>query len=156
MVEGYCVAEDSKYGMDRELISSDFEAYLSRLDRLAKGVDLNENQLQTITLWLVQDEKEVVGVFRLRPHLNDLYRQVGGHIGYDIAPAHRGKGYGTRLLALGLEEAKRRGLTRLFLTCNADNVASARIIEKNGGQFQDEIFWEKTGIQKRRYWIELE
>jgi predicted acetyltransferase len=57
------------------------------------------------------------------------------NIYYEIDKNYRQKGYGTKLLELGLVEAKRIGLHELFLGCMEDNVASKKIIERNGGIF---------------------
>ena len=65
---------------------------------------------------------------------------------------------GSYMLAQGLEYARRNlPLKRVLLTCNDDNMASARVIEKNGGILQDKIE-NVTNERKwitRRYWIEL-
>ena len=39
-------------------------------------------------------------------------------------------------LALALEEARRRKLTRVMRTLEGDNPASVRVIEKNGGRLE--------------------
>jgi predicted acetyltransferase len=52
-----------------------------------------------------------------------------------------------------LPEARAVGLGRVLVTCSDDNVASARIIERNGGVLEDV---RKTAVGlKRRYWITL-
>lgn len=45
----------------------------------------------------------------------------------------QGRGYATRALALLLPEAKAEGLAYVELTTDVDNVASQRVILKNGG-----------------------
>lgn len=55
------------------------------------------------------------------------------------------------MLALGLLEAKKLHLSNLLITCYDDNLASAKVIENNGGVF--ERFTEKDGKKLRRYWI---
>jgi len=44
-------------------------------------------------------------------------------------------GYGTKILELGLIEANKIGLKEVLVTCDDDNHASRRIIEKLGGVF---------------------
>jgi predicted acetyltransferase len=51
--------------------------------------------------------------------------------------------------------AREMGLKRVLITCDADNVASARIIEKNGGRLENQSVSRETGRLKNRYWIEL-
>jgi predicted acetyltransferase len=59
------------------------------------------------------------------------------------------------ILRLTLEEARRLDLGRVLLTCDSDNVASAKIIEKNGGGLQDQSASKRTGKLISRYWIDL-
>jgi len=56
-----------------------------------------------------------------------------GHIGYSVVPWKRGKGYATRALQLLIPEARSEGLPYVELTTDADNIASRRVIEANGG-----------------------
>lgn len=104
--------------------------------------------------WLVAGPT-FVGELSFRHGLNDYLRLSGGHMGYGIRPGLEGRGFGKRLLALGMDEARRRGLTKLLVTCHDHNLASARVIEANGGVLEnvvDDIF---GGGLLRRYWIEL-
>ncbi|MBD3331077.1 GNAT family N-acetyltransferase [Candidatus Peregrinibacteria bacterium] len=75
------------------------------------------------------------------------------HIGYYIRPSARQKGYGTKILELGLIKAKELGLQEVLLTCYESNIASKKIIEKNKGKFQDKVYDE--GESKLKYWIKL-
>ncbi len=86
--------------------------------------------------------------------LSDRLLAGGGHIGYDIRPSARPRGYGRRILALTLQKARARGIARALVTCLVDNVASARIIEANGGVLQDVIHSDVLGGMMKRYWIE--
>ena len=72
-----------------------FDEYLHDLHKYAQGVDLSAGYAAASSFWLV-DGYEVVGVVRIRPQ-GDEY---SGHIGYDISPCHRGRGYGTVILKL--------------------------------------------------------
>ena len=83
------------------------------------------------------------------PHLE----KEGGHIGYDIRPSERRKGYGTVLLALTLKKAQELGLHEVLVTCDSDNVDSVRIIEKNGGELIGRAVSEHTGKEVNRYRI---
>ncbi|HWO44907.1 MAG TPA: GNAT family N-acetyltransferase [Methylomirabilota bacterium] len=77
----------------------------------------------------------------------------GGHIGYDVRPSERRRGYGTRLLQMTLPEARRIGLTRVLITADDSNVASWRIIERNGGQCEPGLLMTESGAL-RRYWLD--
>jgi predicted acetyltransferase len=52
---------------------------------------------------------------------------------YAVVSWKQGRGYATRALALLLPEAKAEGLAYVELTTDVDNVASQRVILKNGG-----------------------
>ena len=56
--------------------------------------------------------------------------ESGGHIGYDISPVYRKKGYGFQILKLALKKALEIGLKEVIVTCNINNIASKKIIEK--------------------------
>ncbi len=133
----------------------DFPAYLRRLRDYARGIGLKPGHVPETTYWLLRGEETIVGVGRLRHRLTLALRELGGHIGYDIRPSERRKGYGTALLGLTLREARARGLRRVLLTCDDDNVASARIIEKNGGVLADRVRPAGHDELWRRYWIDL-
>lgn len=81
--------------------------------------------------WIVEDDR-VLGGIALRHGTNDYVRRFG-HIGYGIRPSARGRGLATWALGRMLDEARRLGRDRVLVVCAADNVASARTIERNGG-----------------------
>ena len=102
--------------------------------------------------YLVDGEGHVAGALDLRHYLNDgLY--YGGHIGYGMSPPYRGRGWAPLMLALGLEKAKALGIHRALVTCNDDNLPSARTIEACGGVLENVVLEE--GKPLRRYWIDL-
>jgi len=47
------------------------------------------------------------------------------------------------------------GLGRVMITCLKDNSASEKVIIKNGGVFEKEIFCPFEEKYIKRYWIEL-
>lgn len=133
---------------------ADFPAFVEKLKDQARGVGLPPCYGPCNHYWLVRGG-EVVGTSRLRHGLTPKSEHEGGHIGYDVRPSERGKGYATTLLALTLDKARRRGLARVLLTCDDDNAASVRVIEKSGGQLEDRRISQRTGKIIRRYWIDL-
>ena len=110
-------------------------------------------KLVPATTYFAMLGEKVVGTVQIRHELNEYLSQVGGHIGYSIAPSERGKGYGNAQLTLALEKARMLGLLRVMITCNSDNIASARTILRNGG-VHDSDFTEDDGTIVQRYWIE--
>ena len=105
--------------------------------------------------WIIDNNGEYCGRVSFRHALNEKLAHHGGHIGYDIIPSKRGKHYATIALGLCLKEAKKMGLEKVLLTCDDDNVASAKTIEKNGGVLQDKVP-QDNGVITRRYWITLD
>jgi len=155
MVAEYAAAGEDRYQGIPPAAGGGFAAYVRKLRDGALGVDLPPNHVPGNTYWMVQNGRRVVGASRLRHWLNEALRNEGGHIGYDVRPSDRRKGYGTRLLALTLDKARARGITRVLVTCTTDNVASARIIERTGGVFESEIMSSHFGKPLSRYWIDL-
>ena len=58
-----------------------------------------------------------------------------GHIGYAIAPEHRGNRYAAKALSLLLPLGFRCGLRQIVITCQPDNLASRRTCLLAGGVF---------------------
>jgi predicted acetyltransferase len=127
-----------------------FDGYLNDLYNYSKGVDLPEGWVETSTFWLI-DNNEVVGVVRIRHQ----EIECSGHIGYDISPCYRNKGFGTLILKLALERAVKIGIKEAIVTCNIDNIASKKIIEKNNGQLLGIIFDEEDNVDVYKYSISL-
>lgn len=141
-VDDYLDAGDStriaKYLHGKEA----FAEYVATLNDAARGVGLPEDQAVTMTYWLI-DGGQMIGAIRLRPQLTPDKLRRDGHIGYDIAPAQRRKGYGAAMLAMVLGEAHKLGLQHVVITCLSENMGSSRTIEKCGGRLieivQDEV-----------------
>jgi predicted acetyltransferase len=129
-----------------------FQALLAQLAACEDGLGIPVGFVPHSTFWLVEGE-EVVGVSNLRHRLTDSLRVEGGHIGYGIRPSARGRGHGTRILALTLAKAAKRGIAQALLTCAKANLASAAVIRANGGVLQDEAFIESRGEVVQRWWV---
>lgn len=131
-----------------------YSALVEKLRHWKEGKHLPNGWVPSTSLFLFRGEK-IVGRSSLRHHLNDALEAYGGHIGYYIRPDQRSRGCGTAILRLTLEKARRLGLSRVLVTCDDDNLPSARIIEKNGGILQDTLQNEGQTSPTRRYWIDL-
>jgi predicted acetyltransferase len=71
--------------------------------------------LPTSKFELVNDAGEVIGYTRIRHRRScndDLPPEAGNNVYYEVAEAHRGRGYGNKLMGLALAEAKRIGLEK--------------------------------------------
>ena len=85
------------------------------------------------TFFAIDAEQKIVGVITFRHELTDFYKD-SGHIGYSVRPSERGRGYATEMLRQLLSIAKEQGFRNILLTCKIDNIASQRVISKNGGE----------------------
>lgn len=150
MAEEFRAAGDERYNP----ALNDFDAFLERLQLFAKGENLPVGIVPANTFFLLADGK-LIGRGDLRHRLNTRLAIRGGHIGYDVRPSERRKGFGSLILKLTLEKARAIGLERVFLTCDADNIASAKIIETHGGKLENKMICEETGKLISQYWIEL-
>lgn len=110
--------------------------------------------------WLTvrQRDGRVVGIIDCRTALTDFLLQYGGHIGYCIRPSERRRGYAVEQLRLALETYQEAGEERVLITCDKDNIPSARTILANGGVLENEVA-DEPGLSQsgviQRYWIAL-
>jgi predicted acetyltransferase len=125
-----------------------FAAWVSRLTRAEDpAADPGPGLSHGTYRWIVEDD-QVLGGISLRHALDDTL----GHIGYGVRPSARGRGLATWALGEMLGEARSRHLKRVLLVCAADNVASARTIERCGGVLETPLV---LPAPTNRYWIDL-
>jgi predicted acetyltransferase len=151
LAEEFLAEDDQRY---REAIA-DFEKFIQLCSDEALGRNLAPGRVPQSIFWLVRDGQRILGCSRLRHTLNTFLEEVGGHIGYDVRPSERRRGYGTQILRMTLDKARDLGLKRVLVTADSPNVASWRIIENNGGILHGEELSQHTGQLLRKYWIEL-
>lgn len=132
-----------------------FERYVGMLRAAADGIDLPPGFVPHSTFWLLDHRGEIVAVSNLRHALTEDLLKYGGHIGYGVRPSARRKGYATAVLRGTLVEAAKRGLRKVRVTCDKENVASARTILRCGGTLEDEEFMRAHDAVISRYWIHL-
>ncbi|MBR0302870.1 MAG: GNAT family N-acetyltransferase [Clostridia bacterium] len=126
----------------------DFDYYLENLE-------VGANLIPNSVFFLLDEERDrLLGAVNIRHRLNDSLLREGGHIGDGIRPSERGKGYATEMIRLALDECRALGIDRVLMTCEKDNIASARTIVKNGGVLENEII-NSEGECEQRYWIDL-
>ena len=142
-------------GLSVSELESDFDTYVEHERSHALGQNLPEGYVPETTYWLV-DGGEFIGRVSIRHRLTEHLQKIGGLIGYDIRPSKRKNGYGTKILQLALPRAKDIGLSKVLVTCDATNVGSRRIIEKNGGILENQVPNPETGINKLRFWIDVD
>jgi predicted acetyltransferase len=122
-------------------IARDADAFVrEQVDREAKGPRLTlpdgsvVPRLPGYLRWMWDGEFCGSIGFRWQPGTTELPEYCLGHIGYSVVPWKRQRGYATRALQLLLPQAREEGLAYVELTTDADNIASRRVIEANGGK----------------------
>lgn len=109
---------------------------------------------ETIYLAISIDDGHLVGMINIRHRLNDFLLKFGGHIDYSVRKSQRHKGYATEMLGIALKECTRLNIEKVLLTCDKNNIASAKAIINNGAKLESEIT-EKNKISQR-YWITID
>lgn len=125
---------------------------------LVKECEKSDNTLlgvQASTYFAVRADGVVVGCIELRHTLNEPLAVIGGHIGFSVIPEERRKGYATKMLKQVLAVAKKTGIDKVLLTCDTDNVASCKTVEKCGGKKEQEDAFVLDGEPYYKYWIVL-
>ena len=130
----------------------------AKFERYRQERDLPPNRVGEDKYWLVDDENAYfIGEIAIRHRLNDALAQRGGHIGYGVRYSEWNRGYGTKMLALALEKAREMHISPVLITCDEDNPASARVMEKDGFALWDKVIVSRDGkdLPTRRYWITI-
>lgn len=150
--EDFIIAGETMNGGGALMTAETYEQWLQHLARNSNPETRDPGRVANSTFFAI-DGFTIVGIINLRHHLTPELLKTSGHVGYSIAPSQQGKGYATRMLSLLLPYAKTLAIDKLLVTCFADNPASARVIEKNGGMLEGEVPYKDTIM--RRYWITL-
>lgn len=150
MAREFAAQGDSRY----EASLSDFAGYLAHVARFEMGRALPADRVRMSEWWL-SDGERLLGGTRLRHRLIPLLERDGGNIGYDVRPSARRRGFGHRILALALEQARACAMPRVLLTCERTNIASIRVIEGAGGFRSGQAISPSSGAEMWRYWIDL-
>jgi predicted acetyltransferase len=106
---------------------------------------------QTLLWWVEGDE--YLGRLTLRHRLTVRLAYEGGHVGYEVRPSARGRGHATAMVGAALPLLAGLGMQRALIDCDPANLASRRVIEKNGGEFDGEwddelYFWVPTAPRR--------
>ena len=107
--------------------------------------------------WLWDGEFCGVVSFRWQPGTTALPPHCLGHVGYAVVPWKQRLGYATEALRQILPEAAALGMPFIEVTTDPTNIASQKVIERNGGVLFETFikpiqFGSKPGL---RYRIDL-
>ena len=136
-------------------LAATIDEWLQSVADNAQEETVHSGRVPATTLLAVRtSDNRLVGMVDIRHRLNDWLLQYGGHIGYGVRRSERRRGYVTAMLQQALGHCRRMGMTRVLVTCDRENIGSARTIMKNGGVLENEI--PDGDRVKQRYWIALE
>lgn len=149
---------DGSGGLDRYVREG--RTYESWLDKLLAGIDVANVDLSewvpSLTYFYVREEDDkIVGMMNIRLAENDFIKAEAGHIGYCIRPTERRKHYATRMLAEGVRVCKILHIHDIVVSCDNDNVGSAKTIMNNGGVLDAEFYSERFNSTIQRYIIKV-
>lgn len=133
---------------------ADFDKWLTGMQNRHTGENLPEGYVRE-NFYLCYDGPALVGVFSLKFSLTPWLLEYGGHIGYAVRPSRQRQGLATRMLCQGLALAAGFGFDRVLCVCDADNTASERVIVKNGGNLENQVYDREEKVWVKRYWITL-
>ncbi len=131
MFQDIPVQEPGSTNLCRGLPLEVFPAFLeSQLARQYQCISVYDTPTRTFLLYA---EGVPVGYIGIRTQIDEKWKVWSGNLYFVIRKSERGKGYGSRMLSLALEECLALGMEEVYVNASAGNTASARVIEKNGG-----------------------
>ena len=112
----------------------------------------------TVCLAIRERDNKMLGIIDFKHKFTDFLFNYGGNIGYSVLPEERKKGYAKEMLRLMLEKCKEVGVEKVLISCDKDNIASAKTIISNGGILENEVK-DELGLGYsgtiQRYWITI-
>ena len=96
--------------------------------KLTADINADPGRGPETTYWACLRDLTVVGRIALRHVLNEQWREFGGHIGYEVRPQYRRKGFATEMLRQLLLTPKAQEIGKLLVTCAPANLASNKIV----------------------------
>lgn len=120
--DNYILHDPARYNEWRKTIFTDYK-------NAETGTEVPYGFVPSSTYWLT-DSDTLLGVLNIRKQLSPALRNYGGTFGYFIRLSQQHRGYGCTMAMLGLEKARKMGLSEIILTCQAANTASYRLLQK--------------------------
>ena len=115
----------------------EFKQWLVQQDAWSRNESLPDGYVGQTCFWLMVNNVPVA-FGKIRHNLTAASRTQGGNIGYAVSSEYRGKGYGTKILNLLIQKAEEMNIQEKLLSVEKYNMASKRVIEKNGGRLVSE------------------
>lgn len=115
---------------------------------------INKELNTTTKRYILYCDNFPIGELGIRTTINDFWINKGSQIFYKIRKSKRGQGYGNLILHLGLKKAKELGFDKIRINCDNKNIASRKIIIKNGG-IEDIVNYKTKDGYSTSYIIKL-
>ena len=132
-----------------------YEEWLNKLINEHNNINLEKGRVPS-SFYFLMNKNRILGSISIRHNLEDEeLKKFGGHIGYNIRPSERRKGYATKMLNLALEKCEEFGIEDVMITCKEDNIGSAKTIENNCGILKETIFIPEEDCNFKKYWINV-
>jgi predicted acetyltransferase len=148
-------AEEGIPQVPANMTTVEFPAYVQRLHDQSVGKNLPEGRVPSKEFWIIDAEGYAGRIILGLSYAPDPDR-VGHHVGYAVRPSKRRLGYASQALRCLLEESRKLKIFKLMPICDASNVASRKVIERNGGVLLDGIPVDKARYGGLRFMIDLE
>ncbi|PFL17234.1 GNAT family N-acetyltransferase [Bacillus cereus] len=130
------------------------DEWFEKVSKQELGESLLANRVPS-SQFLSFEKGELIGFVNIRHRLNPELLLESGHIGYSVHPNKSRQGYATKQLQLSLVEAQKLGLKKVLITCDKENIGSAKTIQKVGGVLENEVVSSNSGEIVQRYWVEI-
>ena len=141
--------------ISENMTKEQFPAYVQQLHDQSVGKNLKEGYVPSKEFWII-DAEGYAGRIILGLSFTPAPDRIGNHVGYAVRPSKRRKGYATKALQCLLDEARKLKIYKLMPICDAANVASRKVIERNGGVLLDHMPNDKARHGALRYIVDLE
>lgn len=136
---------------------------LFRWETFEEFLSIVERNRVSNTLWVpatcyfFMDDETILWAIQIR-HSTDhpalsLEGWCGGNIGYWLRPSARGQWLSSKMLRLGLIEARNLGIQKVLISALEERVASWKTIERCGGEYIKTIDEDGKGLKV--YWIKI-
>ena len=148
-------AGEESFRKAAEIAREDFPKYLEILERQSEGVATAEGFNAEQIFWVFDEKEVLIGTCAVRHPVTSEVENTLGHLGGSVRPSYRRKGYGTVVMDLLMNQARKIGLKKAICIVEKTNLASQKIIEKFGGKVVGEELDESSGTKIIRYRISL-
>lgn len=130
-------------GLDGYLEDSTYEDWIEKVLGDIDIANIKKPRVPAITYFYIREEDDaIIGMINIRLALNDFLRNEGGHIGYCVRPTERKKHYATNMLSDALIVCDTIGIEEVLVSCDKENIASAKVIKNCGGILKKEFYSE--------------